>query len=162
MLLPLVLLAIGSAVGGMIAIPHLVEPVLRLPVEPEAHPLWLPWVASLVAIGGIVVASYFYLLMTDLPGRVAAACAPLYRLFAAKYYFDDVYYAFVDKVVLKGSGLLWKKVDAGAIDGTVNTTGTLVDSVAGILRFAQTGLLRTYALLMLAGAVAVVGYILWP
>ena len=58
--------------------------------------------------------------------------------------------------------MLWKKVDAGAIDGTVNTTGTIVDGIAGVLRFAQTGLVRSYAFFILGGAVALLGFLLWP
>ena len=163
MLLPLVLLAVGSATVGFVKVPHLIEAVFRLPVEAEHHVPWLPYLASAVAIAGIVAAYYLYVLFTDLPARVATTFAPLYRLFDAKYYFDKAYYAFVDTVVVKGSDLvLWKKVDAGSIDGTVNATGHAVDAVAGVLRFAQTGLVRSYAFLILGGAVALLGYLLWP
>ena len=164
MLGPLVLLAIGSAaVGRFVPVHHIVEPVLRLPVEAEHHVPWLPYLASAVAIAGIVAAYYLYVLFTELPARIATTFAPLYRLFDAKYYFDKAYYAFVDNVVVKGSDLvLWKKVDAGSIDGTVNATGRAVDAFAGVLRFAQTGLVRSYAFLILGGAVALLGYLLWP
>jgi len=163
MLLPLVLLAVGSATVGFVKVPHLIEAVFRLPVEAEHHVPWLPYLASAVAIAGIVGAYYLYVLFTDLPARVATTFAPLYRLFDAKYYFDKAYYALVDDVVVKGSDLvLWKKVDAGSIDGTVDATGRAVDAVAGVLRFAQTGLVRSYAFLILGGAVALLGYLLWP
>ena len=163
MLGPLVLLAVGSATVGFVKVPHLIEAVFRLPVEAEHHVPWLPYLASAVAIAGIVGAYYLYVLFTDLPARVATTFAPLYRLFDAKYYFDKAYYAFVDTVVVKGSDLvLWKKVDAGSIDGTVDATGRAVDAVAGVLRFAQTGLVRSYAFLILGGAVALLGYLLWP
>jgi NADH-quinone oxidoreductase subunit L len=164
MLGPLVLLAIGSAVvGKLVPIPRIVEPVLRLTAEAEPHLPWLPYVASAVAIAGIIAAYYLYVLFTDLPAKIAASFAPLYRLFDAKYYFDAVYNAFVDKVVVKGSDeVLWKNVDAGAIDGAVNTTGTIVDGVAGVLRFVQTGLVRSYAFFILGGAVALLGFLLWP
>jgi NADH-quinone oxidoreductase subunit L len=163
MLGPLVILAVGSATVGFVKVPEIIEAVFRLPAEGEPHVIWLPYVASAVAILGIVGAYYGYVLFTDLPAKVATAFGPLYRLFDAKYYFDTVYYAFVDRVVLKGSdAVLWKKVDAGAIDGAVNTTGTLVDGFAGILRFMQTGLVRSYAFFILGGAVVLLGILLWP
>jgi NADH-quinone oxidoreductase subunit L len=163
MLGPLVLLAVGSATVGFVKVPHIIEAVFRLPVENEPHVAWLPYLASAAAMAGIVAAYYLYVLFTDLPAKVAASLAPLYRLFAAKYYFDTVYYAFVDRVVVKGSdAVLWRRVDAGAIDGAVNTTGTLVDGFAGVLRFMQTGLVRTYAFFILGGAVALLGFLLWP
>jgi NADH-quinone oxidoreductase subunit L len=164
MLGPLVLLAIGSAVvGKLVPIPHIVEPVLRLTAEAEQHVAWVPIVALVVAIFGIVAAYYLYVLFTDMPAKIATSFAPLYRVFDAKYYFDTVYEAFVERVVVRGSDLvLWKKVDAGAIDGTVNTTGTIVDGVAGVLRFMQTGLVRSYAFFILGGAVVLLGILLWP
>jgi NADH-quinone oxidoreductase subunit L len=163
MLGPLVLLAVGSATVGFVKVPHIVDAVFRLPPDAGHHPAWLPYLATATAIAGIAAALYLYVLFTDIPARVAASFAPLYRLFDANYYFDTVYDAFVDRVVVKGSGaVLWKNVDAGAIDGAVNTTGILVDGFAGLLRFAQTGLVRSYAFLMLGGAVAVLGYLLWP
>jgi NADH-quinone oxidoreductase subunit L len=163
MLGPLVILAVGSATVGFVKVPHIVETVFRLHPEAEPYVVWLPYLASAVAVAGIVGAYYLYVLFTDIPARVAASFAPLYRLFDAKYYFDTVYSAFVDKVVVKGSdAVLWKKVDAGAIDGAVNTTGTIVDGIAGILRFAQTGLVRSYAFFILGGAVALLGFLLWP
>jgi NADH-quinone oxidoreductase subunit L len=163
MLGPLVLLAVGSATVGFLKVPHILEPVFRLAAEAEHHVTWLPYVATAVAVVGIVLAYYLYVLFADLPARIATSFGPLYRLFDAKYYFDKAYYAFVDGAVVKGSDLvLWKRVDAGAIDGAVNTTGRIVDSVAGVLRFAQTGLVRSYTFLILGGAVALLGYLLWP
>jgi NADH-quinone oxidoreductase subunit L len=163
MLGPLVILAVGSATVGFVQVPHIIEAVFRLPAERAPHVAWLPYLASAVAVLGIVGAYYLYVLFTDLPAKVAGSFAPLYRLFEAKYYFDTVYSAFVDRVVVKGSdAVLWKRVDAGTIDGAVNTTGTLVDGFAGILRFIQTGLVRSYAFFILGGAVALLGFLLWP
>jgi NADH-quinone oxidoreductase subunit L len=71
MLGPLVILAVGSAVGGFVNIPHFVEPVFRLPVHEEGHPGWLPWVASFTAVAGIAAAYYLYLVYTELPARLA-------------------------------------------------------------------------------------------
>ena len=57
--------------------------------------------------------------------RSRRALRPALRVFDAKYWFDDVYDAFVRRVVVGGSdALLWKRVDAGLIDGAVNGAGT--------------------------------------
>jgi NADH-quinone oxidoreductase subunit L len=93
---------------------------------------------------------------------VGAAFAPLRRLFEAKYYFDDVYNAFTRKVVVGGSdAVLWKRLDVGLIDGAVNGLAAFWTAFAERARYAQTGFVRSYVLLILAGAVAVVGYLLW-
>jgi NADH-quinone oxidoreductase subunit L len=162
MLGPLVLLAIGSAVAGFVKIPHLVQPVFRLPEEAARHVAWLPAAATLTAVVGFLIAWYLYLSMPELRASLAAALRPALRVFAAKYYFDHVYDAFVRRVVVGGSdALLWKRVDGGLIDGAVNRSGTLTRAIAETLRPVQTGFVRHYALLVLAGAVAIVSYLLW-
>ena len=123
---------------------------------------WLPAVATLAALGGILIAWYLYLAMPDLRPSVKAALRPALVVFKARYYFDDAYGAFVRRVVVGGSdALLWKRVDAGLIDGAVNGAGGLTRALAEALRPVQTGFVRHYALLVLAGAVAIVSYLLW-
>src|SRR5688500_6307450 len=55
---PLVILAAGSAaVGKLVDVPHIVQPVFRLPEAQHAgHPAWLPIVATLTAVVGMVAA----------------------------------------------------------------------------------------------------------
>ena len=52
-------------------------------------------------------------------------------------------------------------VDAGWIDGVVNGTAAVVAAAARGMRLVQTGLVRAYALLILGGTVALLGYLVW-
>jgi NADH-quinone oxidoreductase subunit L len=52
-------------------------------------------------------------------------------------------------------------MDAGLIDGAVNSTAHAVAAVSRGMRLAQTGLVRGYVLLILGGAVVLLGYLLW-
>jgi NADH-quinone oxidoreductase subunit L len=161
MLSALVVLAIGSAVAGKIPIPHFVAPVLRV-AAPEGHVSWVPYAASAAAILGIAVAYYLYVVARATQQSLAASFVPVRGVLEAKYYFDDVFNGFASKVVVNGSdGLLWKQVDARWIDGFVNMTGQVTDSVARVLRFVQMGFVRGYALVILGGAAALLGYMLW-
>jgi NADH-quinone oxidoreductase subunit L len=172
---PLVLLAIGSIVSGYalfpmagegavhrVRLPEVIQPVFRLP-EPVLPALpWLPMTATASAILGILIAWYLYLSMPTLRAPLAGALRPALRVFSAKYFFDHVYDGFVRRVVVEGSdALLWQRVDAGLIDGAVNRAGTITGAIAETLRPLQTGFVRHYALLLLAGAVAIVSYLLW-
>ena len=56
---------------------------------------------------------------------------------------------------------LWKGVDAGLIDGTVNGVGLAVSGASRALRRTQTGSIRTYAFALFAGAVAILAYYLF-
>jgi NADH-quinone oxidoreductase subunit L len=162
MVVPLVILAVGSAVGGFVNIPRFVEPVLRLAAHEEAHHDWLPWVAFLTAAVGMAAAYYLYMVYTEVPGRIAVAAQPLYRLLQRKYGFDDLYNWIVRRGVVDGSrSVLWGGLDVGVIDGAVNGTGVAFRSLARGARTLQTGLVRGYALVMLGGAVALVSYLLW-
>jgi NADH-quinone oxidoreductase subunit L len=171
MLGPLVILAIGSIVSGYalfpghegarVRLPELVQPVFRLGEPHLEHVGWLPIAATLSAVLGILIAWYLYLAMPGVRAGLARALRPALAVFSAKYFFDHVYDGFVKHVVVKGSELLlWTRVDAGVIDGAVNGLGNFARGVARSLRPVQTGFVRHYALLLLAGAVAVVSYLL--
>jgi NADH-quinone oxidoreductase subunit L len=162
MVVPLVLLAIGSTVGGFVKVPHIVEPVFRGAEVELHHVAWLPVGATLTAVAGLILAWYLYLSMPQLRAGLASTLRPALRVFRAKYYWDDVYNAFVQRVVIDGSrALLWEDFDAGIIDGTVNRVGTITAGLARTLRPLQSGLVRHYVLLILAGAVALLGWVLW-
>ena len=76
--------------------------------------------------------------------------------------YDLAYDAFATRVVEGGSTrILWKGVDQGVIDGAVNGTAALAYRGAARTRQVQTGRIRSYALLILGGAVALLGYLLW-
>ena len=114
------------------------------------------------AVLGILIAWYLYLSLPEARASVARALRPALRLFSAKYFFDSVYDGFVRRVVVGASSvLLWKRVDAGFIDGIVNGVGSVTEGIAESLRPVETGFVRHYALLVLAGAVAIVSYLLW-
>jgi len=52
--------------------------------------------------------------------------------------------------------VLWKGVDAGLIDGTVNGIGTRAQEMGGVLRLLQSGSIRSYATWVLFGSVLVI------
>jgi NADH-quinone oxidoreductase subunit L len=162
MLLPLVLLAIGSFAAGYVRVPYVVEPVFRLEAEHGEHPSWVPIAATLNALLGIALAYWMYLKRTDLPGRLSTSFAPLTRVFESKYGFDIAYDAFARTVVVEGSEkVLWRSFDEGVIDGLVNGLARFAGDVAARARLLETGLVRVYALSVLGGAVALLGYLLW-
>jgi NADH:ubiquinone oxidoreductase subunit 5 (subunit L)/multisubunit Na+/H+ antiporter MnhA subunit len=100
-----------------------------------------------------------------------------YRFFEGPYnriaaFFADVvdwrflHDYFHDKVIKRGydgiAGLLGKPLDIGIIDGAVNGVGWLVRQISGRMRTVQTGYVRTYAVALVFGVVAVVILMLLP
>ena len=162
MLGPLVILAIGSAAVGFVDIPHIVEAALGIARGHESHPVWLPFVATLTAVVGIVGAAYFYLWFPGLSERVGSRVRPLQRVLENLWGFDIAFNWFASRFVVGGSRtVLWRGVDAALIDGAVNGAGTVASRLAQLSRTMQTGLVRGYALVILGGAVVVIGYLLW-
>ena len=162
MLAPLVLLAIGSATVGFVKVPELLAPVFRLPEAAARHPGWLPIAATLVAVLGIAGAYWLYLIFPETPARIRSAVHPAERVLEEKYGFDRAYDGFARRVVVDGSRkALWQGLDATVIDGAVNGAGRFTAGVSSAVRLVQTGLVRGYALLILGGAVTLLGYLLW-
>jgi NADH-quinone oxidoreductase subunit L len=92
----------------------------------------------------------------------AARFSGLHRLLLGKYYVDEIYdAAIVQPIKHVSSGVLWRGVDAGLIDGTVNGVGLVVRGWSAVLRRLQTGSVRAYAMSFFAGVVMIVGYYLW-
>jgi NADH-quinone oxidoreductase subunit L len=83
------------------------------------------------------------------------------RLLEEKYYVDEIYDATIINPIKTGSREgLWKIFDIGVIDGIVNGLGRAITQFGGLIRFLQIGFVRSYAAIILLGALAVIGYFL--
>jgi len=114
-----------------------------------------------VAVFGIGIAMYFWLRNRPAATKVARSAAPIYTLLLNKYYVDELYNAlFVQPIKQLSTVLLWRGVDAGLIDGSVNGVGALVRGTSTRLRRLQTGSIRAYAASLFLGAVLILGWYL--
>ena len=81
------------------------------------------------------------------------------RLLENKYYVDEVYDAALINPIKVGSREgLWKLFDVGVIDGIVNGLGRGITEIGRVVRYVQIGFVRSYAAIILLGALAVIGY----
>jgi NADH-quinone oxidoreductase subunit L len=128
----------------------------------EALELTLMAVSSGIAVAGIAIAFFIWVMRKELAASLASSFGPLYRLLLNKYYVDEVYDAsVVHPLGAVSRDGLWRGVDVGVIDGAVNGVATIVDAGAATLRRLQTGSVRTYASSLFVGVVLVLGYYLW-
>jgi NADH-quinone oxidoreductase subunit L len=170
MTIPLILLAIGAAVAGVINLPrllsleHWLEPVFEpahhiKSVAPPANDnlMWLLMAFSgVVAIAGAVLAYRAFLVNTEIPRRVRSSLGGFGRLVEDKYRVDELYNAAI--VAPIGGLARWfaGPVDQRAIDGAVNGVAGLTGAIGERVRRIQVGQVGIYALSMLLGAVAIV------
>jgi len=169
---PLVLLGVGSVLGGVLNLPgmlplsgwlhHWLEPTTisakRYLIETHL-PAGTQWgllaAATGIAVVGMVVA-FRVLKPTNLTTPAEAPEAKgIQRLLANKYYIDQLYDTLVVRPLLWLSDkLLWRNVDDRAIDGLV------VNGSANISRFVgwmgtklQSGQVSTYIVIFVIGAI---------
>ena len=120
-----------------------------------AAPFWL-------ALAGVALSWYMYLVNPALPAAIKRAFGPIYRLLDNKYYMDW----FNENVIARatralGTGL-WKGGDQGVIDGAiVNGSWKLVGRVASVIRWVQSGYIYHYAFAMLLGVFVLMSYFVW-
>ena len=81
------------------------------------------------------------------------------RILENKYYVDEIYETAIINPIHVGSREgFWKLFDLAVIDGIVNGLGRSVTQIAAVVRYLQTGFVRSYAAVILFGALVVIGY----
>ncbi len=144
MTLPLVALGLLSLAGGYFNVPRWLDPLF--PLAEEGHNAMLVYISVAAGLAGIGLAYIFYVARPGLADSLAEKAGGLYTLVYNKYFVDEAYGAVVVKPLVRGStGLLWRGIDAGVIDGAVNGLGTRAQAVGSVLRLLQSGNIRSYA-----------------
>jgi NADH-quinone oxidoreductase subunit L len=116
-----------------------------------------------IALAGIGIAMFFWLRRPAAAAALERQFSGVHRLLQNKYYLDEIYDAIVVQPIKQLSpGALWKGVDAGLIDGSVNGVGAGVQGLSTSLRRLQTGSVRMYAAALFFGAVLILAWYLWP
>ena len=166
MTIPLVALAVLTVVGGLVNTPwrlgleHFLEPAFEL-VE-LAHPpdgigpfLLLAALSVLAGLGGVAAAYLTYRQPRRGWEGFEAGFQPVWGVWEHAYRVDDIYGATIVEPGRKIAEAAAFSVDLPVIDGAVNGIGRLVRVVGEWVRPLQTGFVRSYGALLLAGAVAV-------
>jgi len=68
---------------------------------------------------------------------------------------------FVHPVVEGSKHILWRGIDQGVIDATLDNSADAARHVSDSLRHMQSGNLRSYAGWVAAGAAVVIAYMVW-
>ncbi len=153
----LIVLALLSAVGGFLSIPHLLAPLLPTPEAVAAlHHLETPLLvlSIVIAFAGLGLAAFVYggdgaraeSLQRSLPG--------LHRVLSGKYFVDEAYDTFIGRPLYWISDRVFLRLsDRALIDGSLHGLAALGRRTAGGLSRIQNGQLHLYALLVLVGIV---------
>jgi NADH-quinone oxidoreductase subunit L len=185
MTIPLIVLAVLSAFGGLLGVPHVIGHALHIPnllegwLEPifavsnemlpkhtgdhTALEIGLMVASSVLAVVGIMYARSIYSQGLTKASAMADKMSGAYKLLFNKYYVDEIYNMLVAGPILAASrDFLWKIVDVVVIDGVVNGSAKSMGAAAGVLRRMQTGVAQNYALVMMIGIVIMLAMVLMP
>lgn len=185
MTVPLIILAFLSTVGGLIGVPyaisslvgikdansfdHVLKPVIAETQMPtavaarEAAKSHTPEVVQKerllaglsVVMAALGIAIGFWLFLKT-PLR------KMPKILEQKWRLDELYNGYiVDPITRFSTKSLWKGFDVGFIDGIVNGIGSFVMEAGNAVRSLQVGYVRSYAAIILLGALAVLGYFIY-
>lgn len=186
MLVPLVVLAILSVVGGWVGIGNRFEnflaPVFQstavvspgsfdappVPAEPRGEEssrgteLLFTGISVGVGVLGFLLAWQLYYRRPHLPRQIAASMGSFYYTVLHKYYVDEIYAAAIVNPLVAGSTkVLWQGIDRGMIDAALDGSADEVREVSDSMRHMQSGNIRSYAGWVAAGAACVIFFMAW-
>ena len=184
MLIPLVVLAVLSVVGGWVGSQRF-ERFLSLRTQrfvlvsgqtaaegAVQHPeqgakegpseTLLAVVSVGVAALGLFLAWLLYVRAPQLPQQIAQSLGGFYETVVHKYYVDELYAALFVKPLIAGStSILWHGIDRDVIDAALDNSADGAKEASDALRHMQSGNLRSYAGWIAAGAAVVIAYMIW-
>ncbi len=106
-----------------------------------------------LAISGILIA-YIFFKYPLLINKISYLSKPIYKLLDNKYFMDDLYIKIFMPLTKNIGQILWQYGDVKIIDDSiVNKAAKIINRLSQILIKLQTGLVNSYAIYMIIGAI---------
>jgi NADH-quinone oxidoreductase subunit L len=166
------ILGVLALVGGVVQIPGVTdsfESFLAPTFEdsefhdmvPSTSSAWLGLlVGGVLSIAGISLAYLCYVARPGLTARMRERFGGIHDFLERKWYFDELIDAMIYRPVIAAGRFANDTVERVVVRGLVNGTVTTVREVGLLVRSAQSGFIRAYALLVLGGFAALALYFL--
>jgi NADH-quinone oxidoreductase subunit L len=172
MRIAMAVLAFGALFGGLVQIPgvddviaRFLDPVFEdsplLAIHPSTAASWFGLaIGAAVSLAGIGIAHLLYVSRPELPGRLQQRFAAVHAFLFHKWYFDEAIDLLVVRPALAIGRFADRTFERVVVDGIVNGTAGTVREAGGIVRGVQSGFVRSYALLLIAGFAGLALYFL--
>jgi NADH-quinone oxidoreductase subunit L len=172
MRIAMAVLAVLALVGGLVQVPGVdeviekwLEPVFEASTLAQIHPsLGQDYVGlgigGLIALAGIGIAYVLYVARPELPQLLEQRLRPLHTLFVNKWYFDEAIDILVVRPALAVGRFANRVFERVVVDGLVSGTAETVRGAGDVVRTVQSGFVRSYALLLIAGFAGLALYFL--
>jgi len=165
-------LAFGALFAGLVQVPGVdnvlfgfLDPAFaNSPLEaihPEVGAEWRGLaIGAVISIVGIALAWYLWVARPQLPALFRRRLRPVYLLCLDKWYFDEAIELLIVRPALAIGRFANDTFERLVVDGLVNGTKEAVGDAGGVVRFVQSGFVRSYALLLIAGFAGLALYFL--
>ncbi|MEW6056566.1 MAG: NADH-quinone oxidoreductase subunit L [Bdellovibrionota bacterium] len=168
MVIPLIVLAVLSIIGGFIGLPghswlaHWLGPVVGEHSGEHGSMAYLIMAISVVvSFVGMGVGYFFYVKRPEVPKKVQQNFGFVHKVLFNKYYIDELYNFTIVQPLKKVAQVCWMYFDVLVVDGTVLAVARLSKFAGEVSRLMQTGAIQVYAVFILIGLLATVGYLLY-
>lgn len=153
MLVPMILLAIGSTIAGFIPFGEYVSSDNQPLISHLEIPVAITSVAA--ALVGISIAWAFYKKESNLPTTIAAQLGGLYTTALKKFYIDELYIFITKSIIfnLISKPIAW--FDRNVVDGFMNMLAWVTNRVSEEIKELQSGQLQKYAFIFLSGVLII-------
>jgi NADH-quinone oxidoreductase subunit L len=165
-------LAFLALFAGLVQVPgvdetitHFLDPVFAdSPLSQIVPSVGASWaglaIGAAISLLGIGIAYWLYILRPGTTAKLIERLHPLYALFADKWYFDEAIELLIVRPALAIGRFANRTFERVVVDGLITGTKETVGGAGGIVRAVQSGFLRSYALLLLAGFAGLALYFL--
>jgi NADH-quinone oxidoreductase subunit L len=172
MAVAMALLGIGALFAGLLQVPGVtdvlfgfLDPAFHDSPLAEVHPsVGAEWrglaIGAAITLLGIAAAWHVWVRRPELPGAFRERLRPAYLLFLNKWYFDEAIDLLVVRPALAIGRFADRTFERLVVDGLVSGTSDTVRGAGGIVRLVQSGFVRSYALLLIAGFAGLALYFL--
>lgn len=169
MVVPLMVLAFLSVVGGFMGIPHMswlhhwLAPILGPDLE-LLSPGYMEWVLMALSVCGAAFGIFMGLRLysnLSVADGLKNKWKTYHSLLSNKWYVDEFFEAAIVKPIAALSQFTWKVIDVQFIDWIVVGFGRLSLWTGQTIRVIHTGSLQTYAIMLLMGLVIALGYLVY-
>ncbi len=165
-------LGFGAIFGGVIQIPGVDDVLTKFfegtfesskfaSIAPSTADAWIGLaVGGVLSIAGIALAYYCYIANPGITVRLARRRRRLHRFLINKWYFDEIEDALFYRPTIALGRFANAVIESVVVNGLVSTATGAVRGAGSIVRGAQSGFVRAYALLLVGGFAALGIYFL--
>jgi NADH-quinone oxidoreductase subunit L len=165
-------LAFLALFAGLVQVPGVddtvgafLEPVFADSALAHIHPsVGAEWfglaIGAAISLAGIGIAYWLYVLRPEAPAALIRRFGPIHTFLVNKWYFDEAIDFLVVRPVLAIGRFANRVFERIVVGGVITGTEDVVGGAGRVVRVVQSGFVRSYALLLIAGFTGLALYFL--